>query len=277
MFYPQGRNVEYAAEIKRHVTKSLIGTVGGLSDPYFMEEVLATGKADIIYMAREIICDPDMPNKVRAGRIEDVRKCMRCLNCFSECMLHGDFFCALNPETSRERENYYSLPPAVKQKVLVIGGGISGMQAALTASDNGHDVVLCEKSNRLGGAILCEKDVPFKKRLHEYIEQQKYFISRSRIDLRMNTEVTQEYAAAEKPDVIIAAVGSEPIIPDIPGIDLPNVHQAIDVYKDPSVAKGKVVILGAGFVGTELAIYLNDLYGTKAEIIEMLGDISDGE
>jgi 2,4-dienoyl-CoA reductase-like NADH-dependent reductase (Old Yellow Enzyme family)/NADPH-dependent 2,4-dienoyl-CoA reductase/sulfur reductase-like enzyme len=275
MFYPQGRNVEYAAEIKKHAKKSLVGTVGGLSDPFFMEEILATGQADIIYMAREIICDPDMPNKVRAGHIEDVRKCMRCLNCFSECMLHGDFFCALNPETSRERENYYYLPPAVKQKVLVIGGGISGMQAALTASQSGHDVVLCEKSNQLGGAIVCEKDVPFKQRLHEYIEQQKYFISKSKIDLRLNTEVTQEYAAAEKPDVIIAAVGSEPIIPDIPGIDLPNVHQAIDVYRDPSLARGKVVILGAGFVGTELAIYLQD-FGIKTEIIEMLGDISDG-
>jgi pyruvate/2-oxoglutarate dehydrogenase complex dihydrolipoamide dehydrogenase (E3) component len=158
----------------------------------------------------------------------------------------------------------------------VIGGGISGMQAALTASENGHDVVLCEKSNQLGGAILCEKDVPFKKRLHEYIEQQRYFISKSKIDLRLMTEVTPEYAAKEKPDVIIAAVGSEPIIPKIPGVDLPNVYQAIDVYKDPSLAKGKVVILGAGFVGTELAIYLSELYGIKAEIIEMLGDISDG-
>jgi pyruvate/2-oxoglutarate dehydrogenase complex dihydrolipoamide dehydrogenase (E3) component len=122
---------------------------------------------------------------------------------------------------------------------------------------------------------LCEKGVPFKQRLHEYIEQQKYFISKSKIDVRMNTEVTQEYAAAEKPDVIIAAVGSEPVVPDIPGIDLPNVHQAMDVYRDPSLARGKVVILGAGFVGAELAIYLHD-FGVKAEIIEMLGDISDG-
>jgi 2,4-dienoyl-CoA reductase-like NADH-dependent reductase (Old Yellow Enzyme family) len=87
MFYPQGRNVEYAAEIKKHVKKSLVATVGGLSDPYFMEEILASGKADIVYMARELICDPDMPNKVRHGQPEEVRKCMRCLMCFSECML----------------------------------------------------------------------------------------------------------------------------------------------------------------------------------------------
>jgi len=276
MFYPQGRNVEYAAEIKKHVKKSLVGTVGGLSDPYFMEEILASGKADIVYMARELICDPDMPNKVRLGKVEEIRKCMRCLTCFSECMNHGDFFCALNPEISREREIYYSLPPAQKQKILVIGGGIAGMQAALTAERNGHEVILCEKSGELGGGILCERDVPFKERLHQYIEQQKYFISKSAIDLRLNTEVTPEYAAAEKPDVIIAAVGADPIVPKIPGVCGANVYQAIDVYKDPSLAKGKVVILGAGFVGVELALYLMDLGNKDIEIVEMLDDISDG-
>jgi pyruvate/2-oxoglutarate dehydrogenase complex dihydrolipoamide dehydrogenase (E3) component len=227
-------------------------------------------------MARELICDPDMPNKVRLGKVEEIRKCMRCLNCYSECMNHGDFFCALNPEISREREIYYSLPPAQKQKVLVIGGGIAGMQAALTASRNGHDVILCEKSGELGGGILCEREVPFKERLHQYIEQQKYLISKSAIDLRLNTEVTPEYAKTEKPDVIIAAVGSDPIIPKIPGVCGANVCQAIDVYKDPSLAKGKVVILGAGFVGVELAFYLMDLGNKDVEIVEMLGDISDG-
>ena len=276
MFYPQGRNVEYAAEIKKVVKKSLVGTVGGLSDPYFMEEILAAGKADVVYMARGLICDPDLPDKVRQGRPEDIRKCMRCLNCFSECMRHGDFFCAINPEICRERETYYSLPAPKKQRVLVIGGGISGMQAALTAADNGHDVTLCEKSSELGGRILCEIDVPFKKRLHEYIEQQKVNIAAAGIDLRMNTAVTPDYAKNERPDVIIAAIGSEPITPDIPGIGGANVHQAIKVFENPALAKGKTVILGAGLVGTELAVYLKDKVGLDVEIVEMLGEISDG-
>ena len=277
MFYPQGRNVEYTAEIKKHVKKSLVGTVGGLSDPYFMEDILATGKADIVYMARELICDPDFPNKVRHGEPEKIRKCMRCLNCFSQCMNHGDFLCAINPESSMERENYYKLPDAKKQKVLVIGGGIAGMQAALTAYENGHDVILCEKSGELGGGILCEREVPFKERLHEYIEQQKTKIDKSGIDLRLNTEVTPEYAANEQADAIIAAVGSDPITPKIPGICGANVHQAMDVYKDPSLAKGKIVILGAGFVGLELAFYLTDLDKSRQiEVVEMLDDINDG-
>ncbi|MDR2615204.1 MAG: NADH:flavin oxidoreductase, partial [Oscillospiraceae bacterium] len=101
MFYPHGRNVEYAAEIKKHVKKSLVATVGGLSDPYQMEEILASAKADIIYMGRELVCDPDMPNKVRRGRPEEIRRCLRCLNCFSEGVSHGDLVCAINPEISR--------------------------------------------------------------------------------------------------------------------------------------------------------------------------------
>jgi 2,4-dienoyl-CoA reductase-like NADH-dependent reductase (Old Yellow Enzyme family)/thioredoxin reductase len=275
MFYPHGVNVEYAAEVKKHVKKSLVATVGGLSDPYQMEHILATGKADVIYMGRELVCDPEFPNKVRRGRIEEIRKCMRCLTCFAEGVGHGDLLCAINPEIGREREVYRALPTANKQRVLVIGGGIAGMQAALTASKNGHDVVLCEKSGELGGKILCESDVPFKKDLHDYIRLQRSLIAKSSIDLRLNTAVTPEYAQAECPDVIIAAVGSDPVTPSIPGISKSNVHGAIEVYQNPSLAKGKVVILGAGFVGTELAIYLKD-FGIDAEIVEMLGDISDG-
>jgi len=276
MFYPHGRNVEYAAEIKKHVTKSLVGTVGGLSDPYQMEEILASGKADIIYIARGLVCDPDLPNKVRADKVDEIRRCMRCLNCFAEGVAHGDLVCALNPEISRESEVYRALPSAKKRKVLVIGGGIAGMQAALTAHESGHEVILCEKSGELGGRILCEKDVPFKARLHDYILQQRGKIEGCEIDVRLNTEVTAEYIAAESPDAIIAAIGSEPIIPKIPGIDGANCYQATEVFENPGLAKGKTVILGAGFVGAELGIYLKSEFGVDVEIIEMGFGINSG-
>ncbi len=226
-------------------------------------------------MGRELVCDPDFPNKVRRGCIDEIRRCMRCLTCFSEGVRHGDLICAINPEIGREREVYRSLPAPEKQRVLVIGGGIAGMQAALTASENGHDVILCEKNGELGGNILCEAGVPFKQGLHDYILLQRARIAKSNIDLRLNTEVTPEYAQTECPDVIIAAVGSAPVTPGIPGINNSNVYQAIDVFNNPSLVKGRVVILGAGFVGTELAIYLKD-FGIDVEIVEMLGGISDG-
>ena len=275
MFYEQGHHADVAAEIKKHVKHSLIGVAGGFSDPYVMEEVLASGKADIIYMARQLCCDPDMPNKVRAGRVEDIRKCMRCLTCFSQTVGHGDLLCALNPEAARHRENYYSLPNARKMKVLVIGGGISGMQAAITAAENGHEVILCEKSGELGGTILCERNVPFKERLHDYIEQQKRKLEKLGVDVRLNTAVSHDYAAEVKPDAVICAIGSETAKPPIPGLDGANVHTAAEVFTDTELAKGKLLILGAGFAGTELAIYLKGL-GKEVEIVEMGGRINDG-
>ena len=275
MFYPQGEHVEVAAEIKKHVKKSLVGVAGGFSDPYVMEEVLASGKADIIYMARQLNCDPDLPNKVRAGKVEDIRMCMRCLTCFTETVAHGDLVCALNPEAGRERESIYALPAPRKLRVLVIGGGIAGMQAAVTAAENGHEVILCEQGAELGGNILCERAVPFKERLHRYIEQQKTKLEKLGVDVRLHTAVTHDFAEFLKPDAVICAIGSSVAKPPIPGIDGENVHSAVETFADPSLAGGKVVILGAGLAGTELAIYLKDL-GREVEVVEMGPRINDG-
>ena len=275
MFYEGGHHADVAAEIKKHVKKSLVSVAGGFSDPYVMEKVLAEGKADIINMARQLNCDPDLPNKVRAGNVEDIRKCMRCLTCFSSTVGHGDMLCALNPEAQRNRENYYSLPKARKLKVLVVGGGIAGMVAAVTAAENGHQVVLCEKTGELGGTILCEKDVSFKKELHEYIELQKRKLGKLGVEVRLNTPVTKADAAAMKPDAVICAIGSEAVKPPIPGIDGPNVCPVEEVFRDPSLARGRTLILGAGLAGSELAIYLKEL-GKDAELIEMGRGINDG-
>jgi 2,4-dienoyl-CoA reductase-like NADH-dependent reductase (Old Yellow Enzyme family)/thioredoxin reductase len=274
MFYPAGRNAEYAGAIKKHVKSSLVATVGGLSDPYHMEKLLADGIADIVYMGRELVCDPDMPNKVRAGKPDAIRRCLRCLTCFAEGVGHGDQVCAINPEIGLEREFYRALPEPEKQRILVIGGGIAGMQAALTAKRRGHDVLLCEKSGQLGGRILCEKDVPFKSALHRYILQQAALLEQENVEIRLNTEVTPEYAEALDVDAIIAAVGSEPVIPKIKGGE--RGISAVDVFANPQLATGKVVIIGAGFVGTELAIYLKEQFGTDVAVLEQSFAISDG-
>jgi len=275
MFYESGHHADIAGEIKKHVKTSYVGIAGGFSDPYLMEEVLASGKADIIYMARQLNCDPDTPNKIRAGRVEDIRRCMRCLACFANTVGHGDLLCSLNPEAQRFREGYYALPPARPMKVLVIGGGIGGMQAAVTAAEEGHRVTLCEATGELGGKILCERNVWFKAQLHDYIEQQKRRLGQLGVEVRLNTPMTPDAAKAERADAVICAIGSEVVKPPVHGIDGENVRSGVALFTDPSLIRGSVLILGAGFVGTELAIYLQSL-GHTVEIVEMGGDISDG-
>ncbi|NLE09594.1 MAG: FAD-dependent oxidoreductase [Dehalococcoidales bacterium] len=276
MFLEDGVNVKYAAEIKKHVKKSKVATIGALSDPGLMEEIIASGKADVVEMARGLICDPDLPNKARAGRTDEIRACMRCFTCFSNLIRHGHIVCALNPEISDESEQKYQRPPAKPKKVLIAGGGIAGMEAALTCAKRGHEVILCEKTDRLGGVLRCEDGVPFKKHLKEYIEQQVRLISREDIDVRLTTPVTEELARKEAPDVIIAALGSNPLIPKIPGIGGANVISAEELYTAPEKAGRKVVILGGGLVGTELAIYLGEK-GHDVTILEMLTRLNAGD
>ena len=149
------------------------------------------------------------------------------------------------------------------------------MQAALTAAKRGHAVTLVEKSDRLGGVLLCEEKVPFKLHLHEYIENQVRRIGESDIKVLMNTELTPEQAEAMKPDVIIAAIGSTPVIPPIPGVDGDNVITAEYAYAHTEDLTGKTVILGGGLVGIELGIFLKNM-GRDVEIVEMANKLNCG-
>ena len=268
MFKEDAVNVKYAAEVKKHVNGTPVAAVGAMSDPAVMEDIIASGRADIVEMARGLICDPDLPMKAREGREDEIVHCMRCLSCFSNLKDRGGFWCALNPVTNRERAFSRTDGPVTPKKVLVVGGGIAGMQAALTASGKGHSVILCEKTDHLGGHITCENAVPFKRHLKEYSDQQIGKLERSSVDVRMNVNVTPEYARETGADVIIAALGAVPVRPDIPGIDAKNVLCADEAYLDPTLVGKTAVILGGGFVGTELAIYLNSL-GRTVTVLEM--------
>jgi len=276
MFLEDGVNVKYAAEIKKHVKKSYVATVGALNDPAQMEEIIASGKADIIELARELFCDPYMPAKARAGKDEDIDKCMRCFQCYSNLMTDGHITCAINPCTGHEAEHRYARPAAKKRKVLIAGGGIGGMQAALTAAERGHEVILCEKTGKLGGVLLCEELVDYKRRLHEYLERQARRIGEANIEVRLNTEVTAELAREIEPDVIIAAVGGKAVVAPVPGIDGKNVIGATELFPQPELCGDKVVVLGGGLVGIEIAIFLAKL-GKDVTIMEMAGDLNCGK
>lgn len=275
MFLGECPNVKYAAEIKKHV-KTPVATVGAIGEPEMMEEIIASGKADVVEMARALLADPDLPLKMRTGREEDIKQCLRCLSCFSSEMTWGEPYCAINPETGHELDVKYDYPRTVAhKKVLVVGGGIGGMQAALTAAERGHEVILCEKTEELGGAIRCEKNVPFKKKLDIYLNSQERAVRKAAIDLRLNTEVTPEYAESVGADVIIASTGARPVKPNIPGIDGKNVLGAEYAYLHTDEVGENVCILGAGLVGLELGIYLSML-GHKVEVLEMADSINDG-
>ena len=272
IFAEEACNVKYAAAIKPHV-KTPVATVGALCDPAVLEDIIASGKADVVALARGLIVDPDMPLKVREGREKEQIRCLRCFSCVGSMQFTGQLFCVLNPESGREWEQNDARPPAKKQKVLVAGGGVAGIQAAITATEQGHDVILCEKSDKLGGVVLWEKDIPYKSRLFEYLDRQQYMLSKLNVDVRLNTEVTPEYAAEISPDVIVIAVGSRELTPPIPGVNTIGVISAEKAFQDPSFVGDSVVILGCGLTGAELGLQLHTL-GKSVEIIERNSDIT---
>ncbi len=274
IFMEGGCNVHFAAEIRKHVSTP-IATIGGLSDPDQLEEIIATGKADVVEMARGLICEPDMAVKLRTGREKEVRRCLRCFKCVDEMYKHGRLFCAINPASGKDREilSHHTVP--VKKHVLVAGGGIAGMEAAITAAENGHKVTLCEKRDRLGGVLLCETAVYFKTRVGQYIERQKYMIEKLGVEVRLNTPVTPDVVSEIAPDALIVAIGGKPVRPGIPGIDGANVLPVEEAFAKPELVQGKTVIIGAGRSGTELGIYLKEL-GKDVSIIEAKEDAAQG-
>ncbi|MDR3311459.1 MAG: NAD(P)/FAD-dependent oxidoreductase [Oscillospiraceae bacterium] len=265
VFSEDSANVQYAAAIKQAV-KNPVATVGAHSDPELLEEILASGKADVIEMARALLADPDLPRKLRRGEPDSVCPCLRCLQCFSGLITGGTIYCAVNPEIGNERE-YKTLPKTeVPKRVLVAGGGVAGMRAAITAAESGHEVTLAEASGSLGGTLRCEENVPFKRKIKAYIDYQKRRIAALPIDVRLNSRQTPESARELKPDAIIAAFGARSSLPPIPGIAL--AVPAERVYASPALAAGETVILGGGLVGQELAIFLAGL-GKSVTIAEM--------
>lgn len=269
MFLKEGCNLKYAAEIKKRV-KTPVVTVGAFSDPAQMEAIIAAGMVDAVAIARGLICDPELPNKARRGEDDSIDRCMQCLQCFSGLIETKQFCCAINPVIGRELENKFDTTPVKPKKVMVAGGGIGGMEAALTAAKRGHQVVLCEKAGRLGGALLCEKDVSFKSKLNRYlVHHAKRVMENPNIEVRLNTPATVEVALEIAPDAIIAALGARPVVPTfLKGYDLPHVFSAEDIYFNIKAAGKRVVILGGGLVGCELGIHLTE-NGHEVTILEM--------
>jgi len=271
MFQPRGHLVHLAAAIKAAVSKP-VATVGGHAVLDDMEQIVASGKADLVALGRQLLADPDIAIKGQTGRASEVRICLRCGTCQSYRFTRGAARCALNPEIGREYEVQFYPPPREKKKVLIAGGGPAGMQAAITAARLGHDVTLYEAKDHLGGMLNCERNVPFKKDLFNLVKSMEAELKATSARVILNTPLTPDLAKAAKPDVIIYAVGAEPVRPPLPGIDGPNVVMATEI-NDISAVGQKVVIIGGGLVGCETALYLAE-FGKEATVVEMTGEIA---
>ena len=267
MFSAHGVNVHLAAEIKKHVSKP-VATVGAINDPVQMEKILEEGKADVIYMGRELLADPFLPQKVMAGQEKDIIKCLRCFTCMAERPTTFTRRCAVNPLVGRELEGMDVTPAYKKKKVLVAGGGVAGLEAAITAAKRGHEVILCEKSDKVGGILKGEQAISFKMEMYELGLTLERLALKEGVEIRTGVMVTPEYVEAEHPDALILAVGSNPLIPPIPGIDGENVVIVNNYYLDKDKVEDTVVVLGGGLAGCECAVHLG-MEGKKVHLVEM--------
>jgi NADPH-dependent 2,4-dienoyl-CoA reductase/sulfur reductase-like enzyme len=272
MFKEHGCNVYLAAEIKKHVSVP-VATLGGLNSPEQMEEIIASGKADIVYMARALLADPFLPRKVMENREDEIVKCLRCFTCMAERAATATRRCTVNPLIGREIEGDEISPAPVKKKVLVAGGGPGGLYAAYTAARRGHEVILCEKEEQLGGILKSEQALPFKHEMYELAGTYALLAQKAGVQIRTGVEVTPEYAGQEAPDALIIAVGSEPLIPPIKGLDGENVVVVNEYYKKKDQVTDEVVVFGGGLAGCECAIHLG-MEGKKVHLVEMRDELA---
>lgn len=267
MFKEHGCNVHLAAEIKKHVSKP-VATIGGLNDPVQLEEIIASGKADIVYMARALLADPELPRKVVENRDAEIVRCLRCFTCMAERAATATRRCTVNPLIGREADGVEIMPAPVKKKVLVAGAGPGGLYAAYTAARRGHQVILCEKEAQAGGILKSEQALPFKYEMYQLAGTYKLLAEKAGVEIRLNTEVTPEYVEKEAPDALIIAVGSSPLIPPIKGLDGDNVVIVNNYYLEKDKVGDEVVVFGGGLAGCECAIHLG-MEGKKVHLVEM--------
>ncbi len=269
-YLPMATNVRFAKRFKEELSIP-VTTVGSFNID-LAEEAIATGKADVVAMIRQFVADPECVNKAREGRGEDIRPCIRCCICTGDDP-HGcpkPLRCTVNPVIGRH-PMFDNIPP-VKEgtKVVIVGGGAAGLEAARVLNDRGAKVVLFEKEDHLGGTLIAAGANKLKGDINRYAEWSVRSASKlENVTIHLNTEATRELVLMEKPDAVIVAVGSEPFVPNIPGFNSNRVVLATDVDMGKVWVGTKVVVVGAGLTGTETAVALAQ-DGHDVTLIDML-------
>jgi len=272
MGMPQGLNVESAAAVKATVDVPVM-VVGKMNDPLLAESVLAAGKADLIAIGRGVIADPELPNKLQCGQSEDIRWCIACnQGCFGGLLAGLPFTCLVNPDAGRESEPRPE-PAGRPKRVLVAGGGPAGMEAARSAALRGHKVALYERDQQLGGQFFLASVPPRKQEISPYLRYIERELPKAGVEVVLGHALTPAVVEGVKPDVVIVATGSEPLIPEVPGIDGGNVVTAHDVLAGKVWTGQRILVVGGGQVGCETAEFLAR-YGKQVTIVEMRSEIA---
>jgi len=266
--------VHLAENIKRVVSIPVIA-VNKLGDISLAEKVLQDGKADLIALGRPLIADPSLPLKAAEGRFDEIRPCIYCCKGCLQNVLEKDapVACSVNPVAGREMEEGPIIPAEKKKKVLIIGAGPAGIQTALTAAMRGHQIYLVEKAKQLGGQLLLASRPPGKGDIEPFRRYLINAIERSGVHVELGREVTPEWISEIHPDIAILATGSDPILPNIPGLQNKKALTAKEILEGSKIEGEKILVIGGGQVGCEVAEFLSE-QGKEVTIVEILEDIA---
>lgn len=275
---PKGAFANLAGKIRGAVGIPVIAA-NRINDPFTAEKILSAGQADLIGMGRALLADPMLPRKAKEGRTDEIVPCIACSNCLSGILStvyknwgEGvNITCTVNPLLGREGE-WPAAPAERPKKVFVAGGGPAGLTAAMTAAVRGHRVTLFERESESGGWLRIGCLPPHKEEIRNLVDSMDFRARQAGVEIRLNRGLDAGTVAEGKCDALILALGASPIVPAIPGVNLPHVVSAEDVLAGKAILKGTVVVIGGGLVGCETAEYILDRGGdgTTVTVLEML-------
>lgn len=248
---------------------------GGHRTPERCEKIITEGIADFVFLGRQLLADPEWPNKVYEGRLDEICKCISCLECLAfRTGRATETHCTVNVALGREKELGEIGPAQVKKKVMIVGAGPGGMEAARIAALRGHEVVLYDKRGEIGGNLLLASIPPGKDKLLWFRDYEANQLSKLNVTLKLGVDVNSELIHKTKPDALIIATGSTPIVPNIPGVHNGKVLTAWDLLGGKKKFEGKkVAVAGGSIVGAETAEFLAD-QGNRVTVVEMLPRIA---